>query len=927
MSDSFFFYKATMDSSLRLSEGADVLDVYDNDDDEHKEEEGRDIAVEFHDDDEPEEEYDDDEYDDEATGGYGEEEELEDDLTSATHPGQEKEKEEECAPTDADDKQDASLSQPFEEENEKKEETQQVDPSLLALAEDHDDILDITTPPVREEPDPTVNREIKKTVYDLMMTNTSHTSATPLKKKPSPPTSYRLPPSPDHSFYLPSAENVRPSPISPNVSFSVNNSKGSANDYYSLLMEGNDEIEGREDQISKEIQSQIVSGGKESVNKYPTEFSAHLIHNYDAVYKQSSSSRSPPQQPTPSPIPRSVPQTLFPIEREVSEESIMEAANEKAFSSHESPSPPPLLPQSENPPGKSPNMANVFSKANILLGGREAMRKINENMEAVALKVKVQMLRETTKNLRCSDMVDIIFGDGAVPKKPSLNDLRNLKNIIAVELTLNEFIKSSKVTDVRSAELFRMSSENLEMVQRQQIMSNPLFSEIISASSLFSSLRQRQTINKETAAEEEKEEIGGGREGEVVASNNSANNLHMEFFNLLHFTPGEKDDPCHRLSDRVSFLNRLIHHKTASIISWTRLVNLVSNISSQAAVVLLGNGDEQNIHSREDTGYASPKLMVGNDSNAVKNMNMGSIGVDLFFGAVSDMLEKNINTVCENIGKLAIYLNIPVVQLQWPQEFIRTDEYKKVLMLSISSFSAKGVIPSMYIIEQIMFDDEEKEQNSGGEEEHHNLELFSGRDKKASINKLYNEIRSGRGRERELMRCIFHEQQHHHHQTTSNNLLDMSTAYSAVASIIDDKIPVFDNIMNSVTKYLDKRKHLISAAVIKLLKKAKLNITVYCIKNKLNNVSAKCDKKIGNEGEDDAPMQNLMYRSSALPVTGKRRGSIEARRRGDTPDSIKRPPRSLITSRMKRLKTQWGTTYADESESTDGDTDSGIRDE
>lgn len=836
-----------MDTTLHLSEGAGVLDVYD-----HEEEEGDEKDINDNEFDDEKEEYDDDE-EEVIVDDYREEEELEDDLTR-----QEKEKEEE--------EYNENFSPRQFQEEEAQEENQQVDPSLLALAaaQQQDDIIPPSS--VREERNRTASTEIKKTVYDFVMTSKNN-----------------IPPPPSPPPRAPSPENVRPSPISPpppppeeeeQIDRSPNNSDGSVNAYYSFLMERHDP----ERYSPKEIPSR---GGisDASAEKYPTEFSANLIHGDD----DEKSSQSLPSSVTVPP--RFVSDATFPIEREVSDESLIMAAKEEAFLI-----PPPSPPPKQLPPEKTPStLADAFSKVNDVLGGKEAMKKIDENMQAAVLKAKVQMLRDTTKHLRCSYMVDLIFGEGDAPKKPGDGDLRRLKNIIAGELTLNEFIKSSEVTDISSAELFRRSNENLEMVQRQQIMSNPLFSEISSASSLFSRVRQKKTENEV--------------EGEVVASNN--NNLHMELFNLLNCTPGEKEDPpCYRLSDRVSFLNHLIDHKTANTISWTRLVNLVSHISSQAAVVLFGDGDEQN-------------NMNGN--NAIKDMNMSSIGMDLLFGAASDTLERNVSRVCVDIGELALYLNIPVVLLQWPQEFIRTDDYKNILTRSISSFTVKMAIPTMYIIDQIMFDDEDSSDEEE-EQQQHNLELFSERDKKASINKLYNEIRSGRGRERDLMRSIFHGQQQN--IVSSNSLLDASTVYSAAASIIDHKISVFDDIMNGAVKYLNRRKQLISAALIKLLKKAKLNITVYCIKNKLDNVSAKCDKKTDNEETVDAPMQNLMYRSSALP--GKKRweeGSVVARRRDGAPASIKRPPPSVLSRRIKRLK-QWGETISSD-ESEDEDTDSG----
>ena len=965
-----------MDSTLHFSEGASVLDVYG---------EGSE-----RDDDDEEPEEDDDDYDEEEDLVNEEEEELEDDLTANSRQ-------------ENDEKDVLSVSQQFKEQEEEKNE--QADPSVLALAvaQQQYDIITGKTPSVPEEGDPTAGGEIKKKVYELVMTSKNNKSVTPLRKILSPPTSYKvpvdcsitpldhsssspknfpsisppseeeqinrdvsvnngerfnndyysylinnseiegkdekipsqnsgsdfkkqhpielsaypsssssvllhsaLPPSlPPPSFdvlgrkeamkkrktislptsykapvdrFIPhSAPKSIPSICSPEEqqihrSVSMNNSERLANDYYSYLL-NNSEIEGKEDPYPEKISSQNSTC---EAKKHPTEFSASLIS-------------SPPLSSTPV---LSRFDTTFPTERAISDESIMVA--EEAVLLHNA------LPPSSSPPNTPTALVDVLSKVNDALGGKEAIQKIDENMEVAVLKAKIQMLRDTTKNLRCGYMVDIVFGDSDVPKKPSPDDLRRLKNIIAGELTLNEFIKSSEVTDITSAELFRRSNENLEMVQRQQIMSNPLFSEISSASFLFSRVQK---------TEMEKEEVRGFICNSTI---NSDNNLHMELFNLLNKTPGKKKDPCHRLYDRVSFLNRLIRHKTANSIMWTRLVNLVSNVSSQAAIVLFGDGDEQREEMISDPTYSTSMIAM----NAVKDMNMGSIGVNLVFGAASDMLERNMNRVCVDIGELALYLNIPVVLLQWPQEFIITEEYKNILMRSISSFSAKMAIPSMYIIDQITFDDEEKNED---EEQQEHLELFSEGEKKASINKLYNEIRSGRGREKELVQSIFSQQQTTVPSSITENLLDTSTVYTAAASIIDYKIPVFDNIMSGLIKYLDKRKHLINAAVIKLLKKAKLNITVYCIKNKLNNVSAKCDKKINNE---DASMKNLLFRSSALPVTGKKR---VGRRRGGALASFKRPPPSVLSRRIKRLK-HWESTS--ESELSDEDTDSSqIRDE
>ena len=496
------------------------------------------------------------------------------------------------------------------------------------------------------------------------------------------------------------------------------------------------------------------------------------------------------------------------------------------------------------------NLIEVFHKVNDDLGGKEAMEKIDENMKAAALQVKVQMLRDTTKNLQCSQMVDVLFGCGDTPKKPSPHNLRRLRNIIAAELTIKEFIKSSKVTDLDSANLFRQSNENLEMIQRQQIMSNPLFSEISSA-------HLSQVEKGQNRIEDEEEDIRTPEE-----------NLHI----MLHkLSNSKEEDPCNKLSNRISFLNSLIYHKTASNIMWAKLINVVSGVFSQVADVLFGNGDEQNLISE------SPSA----------EKNLGSLGVDFFFGTASHILERNMSKICTDIGELALCLNIPVVLIHWPQEYVKMEQYKNILMRSIHSFSVNVTLPPMYIINQIMFDDDEESENICANEEQQNkaaADLFSEENKKTSINKLFNEIRGG-GQEREFMRAMFQEKC----TTVSSSSNDSLNVYSVAATIIDYKIPIFDNIMKSVVTYIDDRKHLINKAIVQLMKKAKLNITVYRVKNKLNSVSAR---------ENASPTRNLMYR---------------AYRHRDV--ATKRPPTNdIMVSRIKKLK-QWDS---DQSEMSDG---------
>ena len=770
--------------------------------------------------------------------------------------------------------------------------------------------------------------------------------------------------------------------------------------------------------------------------QYPTEFSSHVIHNYESVYKNPSSSTpsmtkatrqegngeneeqalvfpstspsckppSPswPSSSLPKPRPRQPGGLMsvinFPVEQEVGDESLMvaqEAARSMgsslssmmppAFSSLQQPNSIPSHSQADITPNGvnlRPNtLAGVSSKVNERLGGKEAVKKIDESMEAAILRTQVMMLKDTTKNLRCSCVVDVAFKDPNSPRKPSPAELKRLKNIIAAELTLNEIMKSSAVVDLKSAEFFRESNEALEMVQRQQIMSNPLFADVTTASTVFGKADRERTQDFKENRQLRHE--SDARSAEVIDEDAASlspaatttsfapttavtaapaptmrghSSLHLQLFNILNPARGGKESPCKKLGDRVNFLNRLIHHKTSSKVTWSRLINLAAGISSQAVAVLFGDSDETSPAEVEPSpGWSSPaaaltpslKLMTASETS--KEMNMGSISVDILFGAASDVLERNLSRVCADIGDLAIYLNIPVVMLKWPREFTKTDKYKSVLMKSISSFQSKTSTPPMYIIDQISFDDDESGGHTGDDshveddDTQDNMEILSDSDKRKYVNKVYNDIRLGKSQERDLMHAAFSSSAkgnslpREQNVFSDHNGLDASAAYMAACSVIDYQAPFFENILSHIARYMVKQRHLINAGIIKLLRKAKLSIAVYCVKNKLSNVAANCDKKSCNdEMGNDAPMPNLMYRSAALKapnsadsqtvLKARTEGVIDRQRAFSTPTSAKRPPPDILSRRIKRLK-QWEMiSSSDESEVSDEDAVPGFRD-
>ena len=557
------------------------------------------------------------------------------------------------------------------------------------------------------------------------------------------------------------------------------------------------------------------------------------------------------------------------------------------------------------------------------------------------------MLREQARGLRSSVLIDLVFGTDAAPRKPTTKEITHLKNAIAVELTTNEFARCSKVTDIDSAELFRRTNDSLESMQRQQIMANRIFADALS-SSIFKSRRQSPSASaaSEDAASTTTQENATIRSDSIGEPERNVftpvgKSLHYELLRIMNPDDSNNNktltgDPSQKLADRLSFLKKLIQHKTTGIVSWTRLMSLLSGIFSQAAAVLFGDEDEGQKDSsstaRADGASVSSRI------TSMEDANMATIGVDFVFGAATDIIEKNLTRVCTDIGELALFLNIPVVLLPWPAEYIRSPDYKTLLMRSISAFSAKAAIPSMYILDQIIFDDEQKnetdrETTDNALKDNQMHDIFSEKCKKVWINKVYNNIRAG-GKERELMSNVFAPSWDVLAQDGNALAMvpDSASAYIAAASVIDDTVPVFDNLLNGIMHHLDKRKQLINRVVAKLLKKTKLAVTVYCINKRLNNAAAKCENA---EEEEDAPLQDLTFRSTtahsrAFPTpkspVGRGQAQFQPPFTPVTNCSSKRPSHDLLASRVKRLRARDALSDDDDEEISDDDTDSGSRD-
>nr|BDT63094.1 MAG: wsv313-like protein [Sicyonia whispovirus] len=701
------------------------------------------------------------------------------------------------------------------------------------------------------------------------------------------------------------------------------------------------------------------SGGAAEGGVLPIQFSSDLIHNYEQVHGGALTQKEPaetPQLRRPSPPPHhhgfSYAARVQQKEREASEDSLMiieEMRRSGVLPAGAQTSGPPAstssalqeeaAPEVQRLVGATQSIAQALLSADAKLGGQETVKKLEECMESVVLRTHVKMLKEQTKGLHCSALLSVLFKDENNPTRPSFEELGTFRDIAAAEITLNALVKSSMVVDLRTAELFRESNEKLEKIQRQQIMSNPLFACITNASRLDG--RQcsappppvptlslvgagAEAAFKDVASDES--ERGSPEAAPLLRANDGeGSTMRLELFNILDPSAIAHKSPHQKFGERVEFLNRLIISKTRTSLMWHKLVGLLSAIMSKAASVLF-EGCSQD----EPTDVSSPP-----------EAGVGSLGVDFVFGVVSEMIIKSICAVCADAGELALFLEIPIVMLKWPKEFVSSKSYKSLILRSIQSLAAKSTTPVSYLIEQIQFDKiapRTAGAGSGGESllsgltsDLHNAQgnsvpLFTNEDKKAFINKLFRGIRAADSDKRGYLSAAYGAYNSGavagaagHPDGRKCAAENHLAIFSMASAIIDYKPPLFHNIAGNVVAALEKRKGLISAAVAKIMRKAKMSMEVYLVNCKLDRVSAQYAQR---NCSASVPMRNLMHRTSengTLSIISRRHRSCDALAAdrlgsaagfsdtfpGQSPSSIfrhKRPSSSVLSNRMKIIR-------------------------
>lgn len=577
-----------------------------------------------------------------------------------------------------------------------------------------------------------------------------------------------------------------------------------------------------------------------------------------------------------------------------------------------------------------PNLFRSVKETYLAWEGEKAQEISEKQIHYAALCVKVENLKEHTKGLKCNKLIDLFFGEGKNISNPPNKQLRKLKDIIAMELTANEFARYSKITDIESAELFRKTNESLELLQQQQIMSNPIFSNIFVDDyyTEFSALPNNNFLTPSFQLDTEKYQMSEeGLRLEVSDDNtssalnnydensekklvhpehkNTSDMLHFELYEILKQPPNseEKYDPLKIMHMRRSFLTKLLRNKTSAVLNWLKFIRVMSSVATQAITVLNGteirNVEEKipfTVEGNKETAYGESVDTNSSYMDQLKRLDVGSLGADLVFGAIIDTLQKNFVNICMSVGELALILGVPIVLVKWPKEITNTNEYKHLLTRSLPRFAAENAIPSMYIIDHLMREQEEQDR----EEEKKQQQLVeengeTSRENNASIRSDSAEVKRRMNvatfgladkDKQKAVRDVFNrivDSGNHSMNNSSNMKLENysvysnETAFSAATSIINNRVAVCDNIATKIIDHLDKKQHIISLIVSRLLQKAKLAATVYWINNSLGKDKTK------NKTTADIPLRQLMPINDSI-------------RRIEMKNSVSKRPISSVTS-------------------------------
>nr|BDW09917.1 MAG: wsv313-like protein [Marsupenaeus japonicus pemonivirus] len=520
---------------------------------------------------------------------------------------------------------------------------------------------------------------------------------------------------------------------------------------------------------------------------------------------------------------------------------------------HEEPNRFASIERTLSPLHKSPDPTVLFAhpSGNLAEAGRVAREALHDieaadfrRIKRLSLLVKVNLLKGQTKGLKCAFLVDEVFGTGDEIKQPSQACLTLLRDTIAAELTASSFARYANVVDMITAENFRMENSTLEALQRDQIMSNPIFSEIYTGNKRIrtghdlSSLEDRNVNYSSSVIAE-----GSYEESTIHVSSRPTRSaiLKQELRELL--SSSSAVSPSDRLNRRHGYLRSLLDYKVMPLVSWSKFLQIIKNLSSRII-----NG----VYGEEVPASSSLRIDATETSG---DQHVGAIGTTLVIGTIKNMMDRGIINISKNIGEIAIMLGVPVAMLPWNTVFASSPEYRDILTRSLSRVAKDTSVSSMFLLNQILSDTVVDKDVSPAD--HHvpiGSNLSTEANRREAARRIFKEFtvgeRSGKYSIQETRRAALDALSEYWPTDSPITPVEDRHLCDTIESVIDDKMPILENILNAILTYLDENTEIINMLVLKMLRKARVMNNLYNLKRSLEEEEEEEEEEKEEERND-----------------------------------------------------------------------------
>lgn len=581
------------------------------------------------------------------------------------------------------------------------------------------------------------------------------------------------------------------------------------------------------------------------------------------------------------------------------------------------PSSPPPVPVPQTTAVTQPQTAGLLDKSAANVEGAASKRKeLLDRVKKTALSIKIKMLNEQTAGMHCNELVKVLFGrEGEEMRTPSLKMRQKLKMAIDAELTVKRFVEYKTVVDINTAELFMKDKNALEDISRQHIMSNPLLSSI-DLDTIIPGLGE-STAQQQQQQQQQQDEVMSLLGDEDSASSVKAPtsdsvaivtppqvSLYQDLVEIMS-NPTLNKDPATRLSARITFLKKLLAYKIGNMCNISKMIGLTTFIIKQAINTIAG-------------GAGSDRVLLSNggvnnsNNTTIADDNLSIAGIDLLFSTIKGGVNGVIERTCVSVARLAMYMGVPVVMINWPNEFKSSLEYENILRDSILKFKNTSNVSLSFILDTVfggegeeddydeedMLENEELSKLRKEKERHLELnEIITSKEKAAIIKAS---IDNGTASARDMFSAFYNGNASilsKKGEERTSTVAAPEIFYKSVSAVIEQKNRVTDNMLSGIVNGLENNKMILSKIISRLIARASLAATMYYI-----NSSTSSSKRSSTANKDvkSLPSSTSKKHSPGPSDTGEDGSGLSRleRRRLLTSSRRRRPGRSALRSSM-----------------------------